>query len=124
MYAGVHVREHAKRESFQDDDTEVVLLVDATNAFNTLNRQVALRNISQLCPSLAIIGINMYQSAADLYVGDSVLSSQKGTTQGAPLSMSFYTCTLATVPLIRRLPNSVLQSWYADDTSSSGQLTT
>ena len=67
---------HAIRESFQDYDTEAVLLVDATNAFNALNRQVALHNISQLCPSLATISINIYRSAADLHVGDSVLSSQ------------------------------------------------
>ena len=29
---------------------------------------------------------------------------------------------LATVPLIKRLPSSVLQSWYADDASASGQI--
>ena len=118
--AGAEAVVHAIRESFQDDDTEAVLLVDATNAFNALNRQVALRNISQLCPSLATISINIYRSAADLYVGDSVLSSQEGTTQGDPLSMPIY--AIATVPLIRRLPNSVLQSWYADDASSSGRI--
>ena len=31
---------------FTDESTEVVLLVNASNAFNSLNRQVALRNIS------------------------------------------------------------------------------
>ena len=58
--AGAEAVVHAIRESFQDDDTEAVLLLDATNAFHTLNRQVALCNISQLCPSLATISINMY----------------------------------------------------------------
>ena len=66
---------YAMRQSFQNDDTEAVLLVDATNAFNALNRQVAVQNICQLCPSLAAISIKIYRSAADPYVSDSVLSS-------------------------------------------------
>ena len=48
------------------------------------------------------------------------LRMQEGTTQGDPLSMPLH--ALATVPLIRRLPYSVLQSWYADDASSSGRI--
>ena len=38
------------RKVFEDDDTEAILLVDAENAFNNLNRKVALQNIKQLCP--------------------------------------------------------------------------
>jgi len=33
---------HSMRESFEKDNTEAVLLIDTTNAFNRLNRQVAL----------------------------------------------------------------------------------
>ena len=29
---------------------------------------------------------------------------------------------IATIPLIRRLPKSVLQSWYVDDASASGNI--
>ena len=42
---------HAMRSLFAEENTEAVLLVDASNAFNSLNRQVALRNISILCTS-------------------------------------------------------------------------
>ena len=66
---------HVMRESFQDDDTKAVLLVEATNAFNALKGQVVLRNVRQLCPSLAMISINLYRSAADQFAGNSVLSS-------------------------------------------------
>ena len=38
--AGVEAVVHGVRESFQNNDTEAVLLVDATNAFNALNRKV------------------------------------------------------------------------------------
>ena len=115
--AGVEAVVHA---SFESNDTEAVLLVDGTNV-NSLNRKVALHNVRQLCPSLATMCINFYRSNSDLFTGDVVLPSQEGTTQGDPLAMPLY--GLATIPLIRRLPKSILQSWYADDASASGSIT-
>ncbi len=41
------------RDSFQDDETEAALLVDESNAFNSLNRISALHNIRHLCPSIS-----------------------------------------------------------------------
>ena len=35
---------------FADEDTETIILVDATNAFNCLNRQVMLLNCEIVCP--------------------------------------------------------------------------
>jgi len=36
---------HPIRDAFHDDDSEGMLLIDAANAFNSLNRAVALYNI-------------------------------------------------------------------------------
>ena len=36
------------RRIFHEDDTDAILLVDATNAFNVLNRKAALINIHAL----------------------------------------------------------------------------
>ena len=97
--------------------------MDASNAFNTLNRQTALPNIQRLCPSLAIALINTYRAPSELYVDGDVLLSQEGTTQGDPLAMPMY--ALATIPLIRKLKdcvNDVNQTWYAGDASSSGKI--
>ena len=47
--AGGEAAIHAMREVFDSTDAEAVLQMDATNAFNYLNRQAALRNISVLC---------------------------------------------------------------------------
>ena len=51
--SGIEAAVHAADSLFQQDDTEAILLVDASNAFNSLNRLSALHNIRHLCPSLA-----------------------------------------------------------------------
>ena len=63
-------------------------VVDATNAFNCLNRQVALS-----------IVINTYRQHSQLFIdGESII---EGTTQGDPLAMAMY--AVAITPLIHRL---------------------
>ena len=57
--SGAEAAVHAVRRVFEEGSTEAVLLVDASNAFNSLNRLVALHNIRQLCPPLSTILINI-----------------------------------------------------------------
>ena len=45
---GCEAAVHAMRSIFQDSETEAVFLVDANNAFNSLNRKGALHNISTM----------------------------------------------------------------------------
>jgi hypothetical protein len=63
-------------------------LVDASNAFNNLKREVAMRNISTLCPSLATVIVNTYRSDIPLFIDGETFLSQEGTTQGDPLAMA------------------------------------
>ena len=70
--------------------------VRSSNAFNSLNRQVALHNIQRICPSLSTILINTYRAPAELFVDGDTILSQEGTTQGDPLAMPTY--ALATIP--------------------------
>ncbi len=79
--SGIEAAVHAVRTLFQRVDTEAVLLVDTSNAFNSLNRQAALHNIQRLCPPLATILINTYRAPTELFVDGDVLYSQEGTTQ-------------------------------------------
>ena len=120
--AGIEAAVHAMRSIFSSEDTEAILLVDASNAFNSLNRQVALHNIRHLCPSLANILINTYREPSELFIDGQVIWSEEGTTQGDPLAMPLY--ALATIPLINRLSSvsDTKQVWYADDASAAGQL--
>ena len=78
------------RAIYDDPKTQALLLVDAQNAFNVLNRQAALRNIRWIFPSIATILINIYRDPAQLFVGGQMLLSCEGTTQGDPLAMAMY----------------------------------
>jgi hypothetical protein len=48
--SGIEAAVHGMRKVFEQEDTEAILLVDAENAFNNLNRNAALHNIRELCP--------------------------------------------------------------------------
>ena len=45
---GFEAAVHAVRTSFQHKETEAVLMVGASNTFNSLNRRIALHNIGAL----------------------------------------------------------------------------
>ena len=114
--AGAESAVHAVRECFQLEETEAVLLVNASNAFNSLNRNVALHNIQFECPAISTFLINTYREPTELFIDGEVIYSQEGTTQGDPMAMPMY--AVATLPLIKRLPKSTTQVWYADDASA------
>ena len=112
---------HAMRATFQDAATDAVIFVDASNAFNNLNRKVALLNVQFICPSIATILINCYRRNTCLFAGGSVLYSREGITQGDPLAMAMF--ALATVPLINAVATpGTIQAWFADDAASGGVL--
>ena len=119
--SGIEAAVHdAVRSAFQSNDTESVLLVDDTKAFNPLNHHAALQNIRRLCPSLATILINMYQAPRELFVDGDILLSQEGTTQKVPLTMPMY--SIATIPLIKKVKGHSKQIWYADGAAAIGKI--
>ena len=122
--AGIEAATRVMGDGFATHDTEGVLLVDASNAFNNLNRNVALHNIQYTCPALSLLANNTYAKPARLFVtGGGELASAEGTTQGDPLAMPLY--ALSTVPLIKELHTAhseILQDWYADDSAGAGRL--
>ena len=93
------------------EESKAVLLVDASNAFNFLNHQMALLNIKTLCPPLATTFINTYQDTTELFV-DGTFHSREGAIQGDPLAMPMY--AIAILPLVE---------WCADDTMAIGHIT-
>ena len=120
QHSGCEAAVHAMREVFADQGTEGVLLVDASNTFNFLNRCAALLNMFQLCSPLPTILTNIYRSASHLFIDGTSLLSQEGTTQGDPLAMPMYAISVA--PIIRQLTGTARQVWYADDAAAGGSL--
>ena len=118
--SGTEAAVHAVRALYESDETEAILLIEASNAFNSLNRQTALHNIQRRCPALATILINMYRAPNELYIDGDVILSQEGTTQGDSLAMSMY--AVATFLLFKNEMNDVDQDWYADDASVAGRI--
>ena len=112
---------HAMRSIFHADESDCALLVDAKNAFNTLNRNATLHNSRIICPALSTILINTYRVAIPMYViGGEIIQSVEGTTQGDPLAMAMY--AIGTVPLISSLAGICKQVWFADDATGAGTI--
>ena len=59
--AGCEVAVHAMRTILDNDDTEAMILVDATNVFNRLNRRVTLVNCEVICPAMSAVLTNTYR---------------------------------------------------------------
>ena len=83
-------------------DADAVLLIDAENAFNSINRKVMLHNLKYICPIIATSIINCYATPSRLFiVGRGEILSSEGTTQSDPTAMREY--ALGILPLIKFL---------------------
>ena len=120
---GIEAAIHAMAEVHNNEDTEAILLVDASNAFNALNRTAATNNMQYVCPPLAKYFENTYREPTDLYVANSegvIIKSSEGFTQGDNIATGGY--ALSTKPLIDHLRNIIKQVWFADDSAAGGNL--
>ena len=70
------------------DNTDAVVLIDASNEFNSLNRASALHNVRILCPTIATYAINTYREPARLFI------TEIRRTQGDSLAMCLYAASL------------------------------
>ena len=59
---------HAICDVYQQDKTEAVLLVDADNAFSSINTTPMLHNISITCPVITTFITNCYMEPARLFI--------------------------------------------------------
>ena len=119
--AGCEAAIHAVQSTFETSDCEALLLVDAKNAFNSLNRQTALRNIKTLCPLFATPVINIYRHSTDLFVGGDVIKSAEGIPREIHW-LCLYTLLQLAIPLIKKLTQDTTQIWYGDDAASMGKM--
>ena len=112
-HAGSEAAFHPTNDLFNDDSTDGILLVDAENGFNKMNRRVALHNIKIICPVVSTFAINIYRHANILFTTKCELAGEEGTTQGNPFAMIFY--GLSMMILIYEHDTGAKVAWFADD---------
>ena len=120
--AGCEAAIHALSSIFSEDDSDTILLVDADNTFNRINRNGMLHNIRIICPIIATYVINSYSREARLFIsGGEEITSAEGTTQGNPTAMTIY--ALGSLPLLSiTTTDNTKHPAYADDISCVGKL--
>ena len=108
--------------------TDAVLLIDAENAFSSINRKVMLHYLKFICPIVATCKINCYPTPSSLFiVGAGEILSSEETTQDDPTAMGGY--VLSILPLIKLLLQfislnemNVKEAVFADEFSIAGSL--
>ena len=113
---------HAMHKIFESNETEVI--VDAENAFNSINRKALLHNIEYLCPAIAKFFYNCYAiSARLLIIGGKELRSRERTTQGYPTAMAAYALGLTSLlDHLQSVKRSVKHLAFVDDLTWAGKL--
>ena len=101
-----------------------LLLIDAENAFNSLNRDAALHNTKRKCPPLYQYLQNSYQQPAKLHLGDgSFILSKEGVTQGDNEAMAMYAIsTRGLQDDLKAAEPDVTQTWFADDNAAGARI--
>ena len=113
---------------YEDQSSVEVLLVDASNAFNSINMNAFLHNIIIIFPPLARYSRNCYYVDTWLFiVGGCEIQSMEGTTQDDPTSMAIY--TMAIIPLalmlveeVSQVANTIMTAAYTDDLTAAGTI--
>ena len=110
---GIEHAIHVLRRRFLEGRTEAILPQDARNAFISLNRNLALKKIRKLCPSISTAVRNSSKTPLDFFTHKNVITSQEGTTPGDPISMAMH--GLAILPIIDFIEDRILtHKCYAD----------
>ena len=120
--AGCEPNEHSMHDIFGTNKAETVLLADAENAFNSINRQVFLHNIRHICPPVATFVHKCYNVPARIFVlGGKELLSHEGNAQADPISMAIYRVALRPLRRANFYPEKDPKMIaFADDLTSAG----
>ena len=113
---------------YEDETCEAVLLVNTSNAFNSINRNVFLHNVTIICPAIAIYVKNCYSLHSRLFIiGGNEIRSCEGTIQVDPITLAVYAIAiipmiLMTVDITSKIDDSTKSAAYVDDVTAAGKI--
>ena len=107
---------------FKEESKKIVLLVDAENAFNSINRKEFLHNISILCPGISTFITNCYTTPALLFVIDSSEIKSNEEIAMAIYALGITPLIMMMVELVRTKCGDIKMVAFADDFSAAGKL--
>ena len=115
--AAVHALRQYAASSESSNVNNVLLKLDVSNAFNSINRSAVLLQVKERCPQIYQLVKQSYSQPTPLHIGSSIISSETGVQQRDPLGPLCF--ALAIDPIIRT-PQTPLNMWYLDDGSLAG----
>ena len=126
MRVGCEAIVHAVSQTLEDEglspDSCHVLLLDFSNAFNSIDRSHMFSEVRARIPSLSSWVESCYSSQPILHFGKHTILSRCGVQQGDPLGPLCFALTLH--PIVERLkrdvPNLLIDAWYLDDGTLCG----
>ena len=96
---------------YKEEHAEPVLLVDAANAFNSVNRKVFLHNINVVCPSISIYVQNCYALPSRLFIiARTKIKSSEKATQTDPVAMPVYVLLVILMLMALEMTNTKINS--------------
>ena len=103
LEAGCEVAVQAVSDLYELNDTHCFIQVDASNTFNSTNKQVLLHNVEIICSEISNYIINCYTFLHDylLLAEKNCWLSKEGTTRRDPVVKGMYTIGL--VPMLTML---------------------
>jgi hypothetical protein len=108
----------------EDNDDFVVLKIDVKNAFNSVDRTLALQAVGEYLPNLAAWAEWCYDSDTTLFLEDHRILSAEGVQQGDPLGPLLFALSIRDA--IGSLDQFALAAnfWYLDDGVLAGPAAT
>ena len=124
--AGCEAIVHAVSRTLDDPvippDSRCALLLDFSNAFNSIDRALMFREVRAHIPALSAWVESCYGAQPRLLFGEHVILSRCGVQQGDPLGPLLFALTLH--PIVERIHQEVrelrINVWYLDDGTLCG----
>ena len=99
--AGCQSLIHAKRTVYKEQSAEAILLVNASNAFNSVNKNAFLHNAEIISPLIAQQVKYFYSLSSHLFItGGGEIQLKEGTTQGNPAAVAIYAVAIVSMILM------------------------